>query len=140
MKKIPVVLLMAGLASFVVGCSHNKQKIVFVTEFLKCEKLLSQDMGGCNGETSKYFMYYGFDGEKVPDEAQAAWSVCAENSMSKEEFTATVNTDKFRVVSTTDWEDIFGSYQVGTDLFGMRPWRNNTLRVHCIGKEYVVTY
>ena len=139
MKKFPVILFMAGLASLAVGCSHNKQKIVFVTEFLECGRWQG-GFGGCDGVTGKNYRYIGFNGKTLPREVHAASSVCAENSMSKEDFTDKVNTDKFRVVSTTDWEGIFGSYKEGLNNWGTRPWEYGKRKVRCIGKEYVVTY
>ena len=130
MKKIPVALLMAGLASLAVACSHSKQKIVYVTEFVSCKNYIDKckDYPMRDGST-----YRGHENAKFAKEIDAASSACHGMGMLKREFTDKVNADKFRVISTTDWEGET-PYKVITSAGSYEHM------VRCIGKEYVVTY
>ena len=143
MRKIPVVLLIAGLASFAVGCSHNKQKIVFVTEFISCEGW-SDDFVECStapgstGGAQGKVVYRGYNNSTASNAFEAASSICKGISMFKSEFTDKVNSDEFRVLSTTDWVDDSQSYKVNWSYSGGSGVTDYGVR--CIGKEYVVSY
>ena len=139
MRKIPVVLLIAGLASFAVGCSP-KQKIVYVTEFISCLDIYRSGWDVCRNKPYTNSHYLGHKGVKLSTELDAAASVCKSISMFKSEFTDKVNSEKFRIVSTTDWVDESQSYKNVIDgRFGQTPQTTDD-KVRCIGKEYVVTY
>ena len=131
MKRIPVALLMAGLASLAVACSHSKQKIVYVTEFVSCKNFINKctDYPMRDGST-----YRGHKNANFAKEVDAAVSVCKGMGMLKREFTDKVNADKFRVISTTDWE---GETQYN---YVLNAGGGGDYTVRCIGKEYVVSY
>ena len=130
MKRIPVALLMAGLASLAVACSHGKQKIVYVTEFVKCQNFVNK----CRNYVTKDSTFRGYKNAKFVKELDAAVSVCKGMGMLKREFTDKVNADKFRVISTTDWE---GETQYN---YVLNAGGGGDYTVRCIGKEYVVSY
>ena len=118
-----------------VAWSHNKEKIVFVTEEIQCRYY--NRVGRC--DRGAPWGYYDTSGKKFSTDLEAVLSSCRSISMLEQEFIQKVNSDIYRVKSTTDWNREVNSKNDGIEWPTSKP-TTYKYRANCIGKQYVVSY
>ena len=110
-----------------------KERVISVTTRVRCSGTILEGEGVCG----KHFRpYYDSDGAQHESADAALTASCLKKSITRENFQSGVNSDRYRVKLSNDWQaevDYQSTIYDGTNS------RLNR-RGSCIGIEYIVEY